>query len=65
VEGTDDGPKSRSDRDDEKILFSVWNQTTGSTVFRIQSIPTVVELNKTPGNEVRNVRFFRVFQKVP
>jgi len=61
VEGTDDG----SDRDDEKILFSVWNQTTGSTVFRIQSIPTVVELNKTPGNEVRKVRFFRVFQKVP
>lgn len=69
MEGTDDrilgGPKSRSDRDDEKILSSVWNQTTGSTVSIIQTILTVTELNKTSGNEVRKVRSFRVFKNVP
>jgi len=63
MEGTDDrmlgGPKSRSDSDNEKILSSVWNQTTGSTVTRTHTIPTVFELNKTSGDEVR------VFQKVP
>jgi hypothetical protein len=67
VEGTDDRilgwPKSWSDLDDEKILSSIWNQTTGSTVFTIQTILTVFELNKTSDIEVRKVRSIRVFQK--
>ena len=69
MEGTDDrilvGPKSRSNRGDKKILSSVWNQTIGSTVSRIQTIATVVETDKTSGNEVRKVSSFLFFQKVP